>query len=159
MAAAAAFGVRMMKNKFRISSLILSLCLCASILTSCGGNKDTTHDAGSDGQVTTEEKNEKPSGKPSLPQSEDNENGVVGEIVTDATEGARNIVGGVAEGARGIVGGGANGNGSNGGGMNGNDGGSGSGSMGIGGTSGDNGMNGGGMNGSASTREFPRKGK
>ncbi len=152
MAADAAFGVRMMKNKFKISSLFLSLCLCAAIFTSCGGNKDTTHDAGSDGQVTTEEKNDKPSGKPSLPQSEENENGVVGEIVTDATEGARNIVGGVTEGARGIMGGTANG------GMNGNHGGNGGASMGIGGTSGDGGMNGNGMNG-GTAREFPRKGK
>ena len=94
-----------MNKKIKISALVLILCIGATIFTSCGNNKDTTHDAGSDGQVTTEQKNERPNGKPDLPQTEENSNGVIGEAVTDVTRGARDIVGGVAEGTRDIVGG------------------------------------------------------
>ena len=100
-----------MKNKLKISALALTLCIGMSIFTSCGGNKDTTHDANSNGQVTTEDKNntsDKNNGSSGMGEN-NNDNGVIGEVVTDVSRGARDIVGGVAEGARDIVGGAANG--------------------------------------------------
>ena len=100
----------MMKNKLKVYTLALTLCLGMSVFASCGRNKDTTHDANSNGQVTTEEKNtEADKNNTSGTGESNNDNGIVGEVVTDVSRGARDIVGGVAEGARDIVGGAANG--------------------------------------------------
>ena len=105
----------MMNKKVKISALVLTLCIGASVFTSCGGNKDTTHDAGSDGQVvTTTQKTEakteeKTEAKTESKKERKNNNGMIGEAVTDVARGARDIVGGVAEGARDITGGIANG--------------------------------------------------
>ena len=111
-----------MNKRTKISALVLTLCIGASVFTSCGGNKDTTHDAGSNGQVTTETKAEtKTEAKTEIKteatteaktetttENKDdstNENGTVGEVVTDVARGAREIVDGVAEGARDMMGG------------------------------------------------------
>ena len=100
----------MMKNKLKVYALALTLCLGMSVFASCGGNKDTTHDADTNGQVTTEDKNTGADKNNASVMSENkNENGVIGEVVTDVSRGARDIAGGVAEGARDIVGGAANG--------------------------------------------------
>ena len=96
----------MMNKKIKISALVLTLCIGASLFTSCGGNKDTTHDAGSDGQVVTDAKTE---AKTENKSESKRKNGMMGEAVTDVARGARDIVGGVAEGARDIAGGVANG--------------------------------------------------
>ena len=101
----------MMNKKIKISALVLTLCIGASVFTSCGGNKDTTHDAGSDGQVvTTTSKTEvkteaKTEAKTASKKESKNKNGMIGEAVTDVARGARDIVGGVAEGARDMMGG------------------------------------------------------
>ena len=92
----------MMNNKIKISALVLTLCIGASIFTSCGGNKDTTHDAGSDDQVVTDAKTE---AKTENKTESNNKNGMIGEAVTDVTRGARDIVGGIAEGTRDMMGG------------------------------------------------------
>ena len=47
------FGVTKMNKKIKISALVLTLCIGASVFTSCGRKNDTTHDAGSNGQVVT----------------------------------------------------------------------------------------------------------
>lgn len=74
----------MIKRKIAISALVLLLSINVMSLASCGGNKDTTHDAGGDGQVVTENKNDSTDKK--------NENGVVGEVITDVKDGVGDIV-------------------------------------------------------------------
>ena len=95
-----------MMKKIKICALALTLCLGMTALASCGGKKDTTHDANTNGQVVTEEKNNSTEKNTSGSMNEsNNENGIVGEVVTDATRGIRDIVGGVADGARDMMGG------------------------------------------------------
>ena len=116
-----------MNKKIKISALVLTLCIGAAVFTSCGRKNDTTHDAGSNGQVvTTTSKTETKTEAKTEAKTEittkvvteekteaittnknegTNENGTIGEVVTDVTRGARNIVGGVAEGARDMMGG------------------------------------------------------
>jgi hypothetical protein len=107
----------MIKRKFAISALVFLLSVNVLSLASCGGNKDTTHDAGSGGQVVTENKNNvsdnSSSDKNNGMTDSKNENGVVGEIVTDVKDGVGDIIDDVT----------GNGNGmGNGTGMNGADG-------------------------------------
>ena len=93
-----------MNKKIKISALVLTLCIGTTIFASCGNNKDTTHDANTNGQVVTDANQDQTTEKPA-PRKVKNDNGVIGEAVTDVTRGARDIVGGVAEGTRDIVGG------------------------------------------------------
>ena len=88
----------MIKKKLMISSLVLLLCTNCALFASCGRNKDTTHDANGNGQVVTENKNDSTDKK--------NENGVVGEIVTDVKDGVGDVVDGVGD----MIGGDMNGN-------------------------------------------------
>ena len=111
----------MIKRKIAISALVLLLSINIMSLASCGGNKDTTHDAGGDGQVVTENKNESTDKK--------NENGVIGEVITDVKDGVGDIVDDVTGNGNGM-----NDNGTDSG-MNGSD------------VNGDSNMNGNGMNG------------
>lgn len=95
-----------MIRKFKICALALTLCLGMTVFASCGGNKDTTHDANTNGQVVTEEKNDNTENNSSANKNEsNNENGIVGEVVTGAARGVRDIVDGVADGARDMMGG------------------------------------------------------
>ena len=87
----------MIKRKLAISALVLLLSASITALASCGGNKDTTHDAGSDGQVVTEsnnadDKNNGTSDKNNGMADNKNENGAVGEIITDVKDGVGDIV-------------------------------------------------------------------
>ena len=107
----------MIKRRILISALVLLLSANIATLASCGGNKDTTHDAGSDGQVVTEsknnvgDKNNNASDKSNGMTNNKNENGVVGEIITDVKDGAGNVVDDVI--GNGMNGGNMNGNGTN----------------------------------------------
>jgi hypothetical protein len=87
----------MIKRKIAISALVFLLSVNVLSLASCGGNKDTTHDAGSDGQVVTENKNDANDNNNSTDKNNGmtdgkNENGVVGEIVTDVKDGVGDII-------------------------------------------------------------------
>ena len=76
----------MIKKKIIISALVLTMCVGAALLTSCGRENSTTDGRG-EGNQTTQTPNDN--------GSNSNNGGVIGEIGSDIGEGVGNIVDGV----------------------------------------------------------------